>query len=242
MQSICYSTLFEPVSTLTEEDIEMTFQVALVGSNGIVVASDRKVTYQTRERSTLPWDRQISVDRKYVCKDDDSIVCFFAGGSQSLSIANAVICRADASLKNVSDWHSELQKAADSVVAKSTGDEVMVIRPFVGDVALINRFASDATVSPIPDRRCTGVIAKCRFLTQLFWRESTVSELRRLALILLHFASTERPESVGDGYDLLVVENGKVKWEKEKPLDSEEVQELVLKFSRAIDQSIFSPA
>jgi hypothetical protein len=118
----------------------------------------------------------------------------------------------------------------------------MVVRPFVGDVTLIYKSASEPSVSSIPDRRCTGIIAKCRFLTELFWRESTVSELRRLALILLHFASTERPESVGGGYDLLIVENGKVKWEKEKPLDSEEVQELVLKFSRAIDQSIFSSA
>jgi hypothetical protein len=225
-----------------EEDIEMTFQVALVGSNGIVVASDRKIAYQTRERSDRPWDRQTSVGPKFACKDDNSIVCFFAGGSQAISIANAVVCQVDASTPNISDWHSQLERAANSVIAKSTADEVMVVRPFVGDVTLIYKSASEPSVSSIPDRRCTGIIAKCRFLTELFWRESTVSELRRLALILLHFASTERPESVGGGYDLLIVENGKVKWEKEKPLDSEEVQELVLKFSRAIDQSIFSSA
>ena len=240
MQSICYSTLFEPVPTLIEEDIEMTFQVALVGDDGMVVASDRKIAYQTRERSGLPWDRQTSPDAKFVRKDDDSIVCFFAGGPQAFSIANAVICQADATTASVSEWHSQLLKAAHSVIAKSTGDEVIVVRPFAGDVVLINRFASDASILPIPDRRCTGVIAKCRFLTELFWSKTDVAALRRLALILLHFASIERPESVGDGYDLLIVKNGKVEWYEKMQLDSEEIKDLILNFSRAINQSIFS--
>lgn len=216
----------------------MTFQVALVATNGMVVGSDRKIAYQTRERSDRPWDRQASTDKKLVRKDDDSIVCFFAGGPQAISIANAVICHADASTLNVSEWHSQLERAANSVLSKSIGDEVIVVRPSVGDVALINKFAGETSVSPIPDRRCTGIIAKCRFLTELFWRDSDVAGCRQLALILLHFASIERPESVGDGYDLLIVENGVYRWERIPP-DSKEVLDLAVEFSKAVDRSIF---
>ena len=40
---------------LGEEELEMTFQIALVGSDGLVVGSDRKMVYRTQERNRAPY-------------------------------------------------------------------------------------------------------------------------------------------------------------------------------------------
>jgi hypothetical protein len=227
-----------PITTTTleeEEELKMTFQVALVGTDGLIVASDRKVGYKTREGSSALWDIQTGQDNKFACSG--SVVCFFAGGPQAKTVSTEVLrsCPPD---QNQSDWEASLQRAADSVLAGSTGDEVLVVRLRVGDIFLINRVGKEASVSPVSTWRCTGVIAKCRFLAQNFWRMAPVTELRALALMLLHHAASERSEAVGEGFDFMTIHNGQVEWEHFAAKDPE-IESLRLAFSNAVESVLF---
>jgi len=191
----------------------MTMQVVLVGSNGLVVGSDRKLAYRTQEGNSAP-DYQFDVGDKFVRSRDGSIICFFAGGSHAKSIAEGAAARSYSG-QAICEWHYDLRKAAEDVRASSIGDEVIVIR--LGgegtDVALINKIGYTATVSAINQHRCTGVNVKARFLVERFWRKAKVESLRRLALLVLGHAARERPTEVGFGFDLMTIEGGNPKSE-----------------------------
>jgi|SRR5271170_884812 len=60
----------------------MTLQVALIGTDGIVVGIDRLMTYQTREPSEPNPATQVAQLFKFVKTPDEGIVCTFAGGEE----------------------------------------------------------------------------------------------------------------------------------------------------------------
>jgi hypothetical protein len=198
-----------------EEETGMTFQVAIVGSDGLIVGSDRKVSFMS-PKSGSKADWQSVSSPKFVKREDDSVVCFNAGGSRSRSIARAIIDRADATESLVSRWENSLIAIADSLPAENSfNDEVLVIRKNVPDVALISvaRVSNAAQVLMIVDRMCTGVAVTARFLTQHFWKPAPVVTLKRLALLTLDYAAREQPNSVGNGFDVLTVTHTGAHWE-----------------------------
>lgn len=199
---------------MADEALLMTMQLAMVGSDGLIVGSDRKVAYRTREGVTAPYDYQVTSQDKFVRNSDDSLICFFAGESAAMSIADAVLTRGDSGLPFYA-WREDLKKTAETTRPQTTGEEVTVIRHAASstDIALINNTENGVAVSPISQFRCMGVNVKSRFLTQLFWKETSVDSLVRLGLAVLGYAARERPETVGCGFDLMVIRNGGVKWE-----------------------------
>ena len=221
---------------LGEEELEMTFQIALVGSDGLVVGSDRKMVYRTQERNGAPYS-QPSASDKFTQSADASIVCFFAGGPQAKSIADLIVteCKPD---QHLAAWHNDLRKTAEMLPADSYGAEIIVIRAQRGDIALINKTGQIVGVSPVDGARCTGVTVKCRFFVEAFWEKTHVEGLRQLALIALQNAASERSESVGFGFNLMLLKDGNARWEEFSENDGR-VLAICDQFRQQVRHSIF---
>ena len=200
--------------TIGDEELPMTFQVAMIGSDGLLVGSDRKCIYRSQEPNR-PASFQFEAGDKFVSTIDGSTVCFFAGGPQAKSIADAIISRSSIHQLPVPHWHAELQRTSETILANSIGDEVMVVRlsGSCADIALINKVGMVATVSTVHEHRCTGVNVNARFLTQEFWSLRSVESLQKLAIITMGYSARERPTEVGFGFNLMILKDGVVKWE-----------------------------
>jgi hypothetical protein len=129
------------------------------------------------------------------------------------------------------------------VRANSIGDEVLVIRPHVPDIALIYKVGQEASVAPpITEKICTGVHAKSRFFVEHFWRKVPVSELRTLLFGALGYASIERPECVGNGLDVLTVKDGALLPLETFEPDSPVIESAMSSLRSAVESVLFSAA
>lgn len=198
------------------EEREMTFQIALFGSDGLLVGSDKKIINQSVEvaGNKHTRDSQFSTGSKISRNSKGTIICFYAGGSESKSIADKVAVECNPAESNITEWHYHLRETARTVSAEPIGvpplmNSVLVIRPLIPDIALISKYGDRTSVSPqIPDKICTGVQAKSYFLVEQFWRKIPVDRLKTLMLGALGYAAIERPESVGNGFDVLTIKDG----------------------------------
>ncbi len=190
----------------------MTFQVALVGTDGVLIGSDRRAAIKSGQ-SARRSDWQFTAGTKFITKQDESVICAAAGGPQAQTIAQAIINRGEP-MQTYPVWCESLKKIAESVPGNSTGDEVLVVRKDVPDLVLLNRDNRVGATSKIEDRICTGVTATSRFLTQHFWERVSVERLKSLALLTLDYAASERGSEVGFGFDLMVLKAGTVRWER----------------------------
>jgi hypothetical protein len=221
-----------------DEELQMTFQVAMVGSDGLMVGSDKLVVDRTREPGRRTQDSQFASGDKFCANRDGSLICFYAGGPQSKSIADAVTVQGNPAEENRAAWHYQLQKIAETILANSVGDEVLVIRPNV-DLSLIHRTGKEVSVPPvIADRICTGVYAKSRFFVENFWERRSLKELRKLMFVALGCAAIERPESVGRGFDLLTITKEGCSWETFSE-NSPEIREAVDEMMSTVDAVLF---
>lgn len=184
----------------------MTFQVALIATDGIILGSDRKLAIRSPEPGGHV---QFTEGDKIVFSRDKSVICGFAGGPQAQNIADAIVCCSDPD-QSLAEWHNSLVGISEKVSGNSLRDEVLVIRKGIPDLVLVNRTQKAATAVSVTDRICTGVPATARFLTQHFWRPDPAELLKRLALLALDYAAKERPTEVGFGFDLIVVNEGPV--------------------------------
>ena len=209
----------------------MTFQVALVGTDGIIVGSDRRIAMMGAQSGRKP-EWQFIVGSKFVFTKDESVICFGAGGPQAQNIAQAIVNHGDPS-QTYTSWCESLRNIAESVPGNSVGDEVLVVRKSVPDVILVNRDGRIAGTSKISDRICTGVTATVRFLTQHFWEPAPVESLKNFALLVLDYAARERSSEVGFGFDLMVLERGIIKWERYEP-DDERIRTIHERFQTGV--------
>lgn len=218
-----------------EEELEMTFQVATVGKGGVIVGSDRKISVKGPQVGLDPNLQYVPGD-KFIKRDDDSVICFYAGMSRSKSIAHAVVHRANPAELDRSRWEHSLTAIADSCHAEnSSGDEVLVIRKDVPDVILLSmerRPGDAAQTTKIEEKMCTGVPAPARFVAHHFWKDASVAALETLALLTLGYAAREHPGSVGFGFDVVSITDGHAEWKRYTP-DDELIASLCQSFERA---------
>jgi len=208
----------------------MTFQVALVGEDGLVVGSDRKILYVRNEVPSSVKDVQVNSGPKHT--ENDEVVCFYAGGSQGFDIAQEIVNHASPE-RSSSERCENLRRITDDFRSPARGEEILVVRKAQGDLVLINRTDEGARTSPVHEHRCTGVATRSAILVQQFWKRLPVERLRRLALIVMEYAARERPQEVGNGFDLLTVaRDGSPEWEFFTPNDSRVIR-IVDEFERA---------
>jgi hypothetical protein len=184
-----------------DEELSMTFQIALVATDGIILGSDRKIHVKSVEDKRAHF--QFTEGDKIVFSRDNSVICGIAGGPQAQRLADKIAAEAKPD-QSPANWRNSLRTLAELVKGNSQYDEVLVIRSNVPDIALVNRTGTDIGVLGINDRICTGIPATARFLIQHFWRPDPAELLKRLVLLALDYAAKERPSEVGFGFDLVI--------------------------------------
>jgi hypothetical protein len=202
------------------EEYEVTFQIALIGKDGLVVGSDRKVSYLTEGTA----GQHIAAE-KYIEGADKSIVCFFAGSPLASNIARRIASTCANVLTDEPQWGILLAQAADNVAGPSLPslamiDEVLVVRPDVPKaVWLVSKLQPNpASVQTVTETICTGANLTSRFLPRYLWSPLPLDTLRDLALLTLSFAERENPSGVGRGFDVLTLEKGNgFKWTTHSP-------------------------
>jgi hypothetical protein len=190
----------------------VTFQIALIGSDGLVVGSDRMVS----EMKAYPNDEKFMLDRsqqsKFVKNKGESVVCFCAGGAdsqnQARDIARDCHPRGDSDL----EWDTQLEQAAKKtrrVIRMDVFNEIIVVRKEIPDaVWLVKSDCQTQTfVSKITDRKCTGSNVVAQFLSTHLWNATrSIPDLKKLALLGLAYAARENPTSIGGSFDLMTLD------------------------------------
>jgi hypothetical protein len=208
----------------TEEQYDVTFQIALIGCDGLVVGSDRLSVQTVPSETGGPAFGQPTYQTKYCLDDTQSIICFWAGGAMSPVVARqiATSCKLqDAELQ----WSKSIDTAAASipVIYQYPIDQVIVAKADTPDAvwlvtrrwhAFENKFVPVCFSVKIADKICTGVGTVAQFLPHHLWRPNmSVSQLRTLALLTLSYATEENPSSVGPPFDIMTLDRtGHVSW------------------------------
>jgi hypothetical protein len=206
----------------------VTFQVALIGSDGLVVGSDRMSVRQSRE----PWDDNATMENgwqeKFIISEDESLVCFFAGGPTCEQVATQIALNCAEVPRSKVRWKSSLHETAHNVprFPSAIGDQVMVVRKRVpSTIWLVQRtltppmtFVNEYTNQPL----CTGNNVVAKFLPTHLWRSDlNITELKKLALLTIAYAARENSGSIGPAFDVMTLDkNQHIEWSKYSSLDA----------------------
>jgi hypothetical protein len=208
-----------------DEEPGMTFQVALVGSDGVILGSDRRITNRaTRVGDAVPFN-QYEERTKFFKSDKESVIVSFVGGSEAQRIGREIVEKSDPALHD-SGWESYL----DGIAAKAQPrgpDEVLVLRKARPNE--IVRCVLGSGASRIENHFCAGAIVPACFLTQHFYRKQPVALLENLAILTLKYGSEEAPTTVGGGFDIVFVTESGTRW-KFYALDAPQITSLKQKF------------
>ena len=213
----------------------MTFQIVLIGKDGLVVASDRRVAV----RSPGSGDWQFIPGTKFC--ESDSVVCAAAGGPQAQSIATAIInhCK-PASCRSESEWVELLRTTAEGIPGNSRGDEIIVARKDVPThVFHVSRDNQIVGVQKVDTRLCTGTSVTARFLSQHLWLPTTIEQLSRLALLAVAYATEEKPSEVGFGIELMTLSSTGETRRTEWSIDDRQITAIRDSFLATVQHAIF---
>ncbi len=204
------------------EDLErMTFQVVLLGSDGLVVASDRMVSYVTPGTPGVGHSVQRGLEGKFKKSDDGSLICFFAGGPDAQDIARRISTECLPTAPEL-QWESRLQRVAEDFprpIQASLSDEILVVRRDTPSAVWLVVKSGDqrASVSKISDQRCLGDNSPARFLPGHLWSRTTIQELKTLAILTLSYAQQENPSAVSEEFDVMTLGmTGDIAWETQR--------------------------
>lgn len=193
------------------DDFDMTFQVLLIGDDGIVLASDR--LFRTRGlREMMEAKRpsyQPTLGTKIYISDDNLTICSFAGGPYSEKIARRIVTTCCPSGLSEPHWINAIEAAAKGITeySEQLSDELLVIRADnVTALKLIRQQSDDPTPTPIDSCMYAGLETDAILIPKLFWRSNIKCErLRTLAIVSITQASIEAPHLIGGGVDVVVV-------------------------------------
>jgi 20S proteasome alpha/beta subunit len=193
-------------SERVREESLVTFQVALVGQDCVVMGSDRLLSEYLPLENGGGVTQRASGGKIFIA---DGVACMHAGGSQSREMARAVINKRHPQELTLSQWENYLKEIVESIKgALNVVEELIVVRTC--DLALTKtRKIGNAIVeaSSVENKICAGdVHLPARFLSEHLWKEGMPEDkLINLALLTLAFAHEENPSGVGCGYDILTV-------------------------------------
>lgn len=200
----------------------VTFQIAMVGCDGIVIGSDRKAVYAPGPGA--PLFPQVTSQEKYFASESGSIVCFASGSAIAIDLARQISVDYDPALRLRGESESAWKKAISGVVAGSPNlppghqldEEILVARKDVADAFwfVLRRPFPPLTILKIQGHLCTGAKTVARFLPRHLWSpELTILQLKRLAVLTLSYAAQEEPSFVGEPFDVMTIDRaGNVEW------------------------------
>jgi len=233
MAQVCVLPALHECAVIEEEVSRMTFQVVLVGSDGLIIGSDRKMfteaPYIKGSDQPIP---QFEEQSKFIATEDETIICACSGDQEAQRIARQIVLRLDPNLSPVA-WIAALDSLARRPELTRSA-QLIVVRKSHPDHALWLVAGPLGYVSRIEERQCVGAKTSACFLLSNFFKKCGVDELRTLALLTLDYGATEFPTSVGRNYDLLMLRSGKevAEWERYEDTDGR-VQELRKSFDKA---------
>jgi len=187
----------------------MTFQVALIGNEGIVLGSDRIHIFVGLQKLPHLQPRQRSTECKILVSDDERVLCCFAGGPGSVSIAREIRKSCNPVGLSESAWRDRIEGATKQI--EGTGenflDEVIVMRlDNQTGVMVVKQGHNPIQFNPINDHYFAGDYSDARFLaSHLMGPNLTLSEMQNLALTTLAYAHKNNPTGVGGGFDIFSV-------------------------------------
>ena len=204
--SMALQTCFE--QAIHEEIRTVTFQVALVGTNGIVFASDRSSPNISPPSTD---DQNIAIepgeDRKFVFSEKRTLMCSFAGAAYSRSMAMRIAATEDTSDEALFKFGRE-----SGINHQGNRDEFLILdRRKLDSILLVLRQGNDV---PKSAERTLWVCAgnnsiPARFIPWHFHQKRPVADLENLALVTLLYAHEESPFGIGRGFDIVfLTKNG----------------------------------
>lgn len=219
---------------LPEESV--TFQIALAGQNGLVIASDRLVNRRIdnlNENPTLEMGKQ----EKFVRSEDSTLVCFFAGGPTCHQIASEIAANCvNSHMKNL-DWQMALRKQIIDIPfldGVGIADQIIVVRRHIPtSFWLVQRVPGVQTAQRTRGAMmyideyqnqtlCTGNNVHAKFLSRNLYRSNlTIEQLKKLAMLTLAYAAKENPGSIGGPFDLMTLDTRQnMEWAQYESADS----------------------
>ena len=193
------------------EDFDMTFQTALLGTDGMVLASDRLLVERGLRglvKSRTPYER--TVGKKIHISEEKSVICAYAGGPYSEAIARRIVTDCDP--RGLSDiaWRNCLENATKLVTEyeDNTADEILVLRcDNTSALKLIRQRNDDPTFTPVTSQMCSGIDSDAKAIPRFFWHaNANMRELCTLALVTIDYAHQEFPGHVGGGADVVKID------------------------------------
>jgi hypothetical protein len=222
-----------------EEGLDMTFQVALIGSDGVIVGSDRKQLHHTPSTPGVLGALQPDLITKFSRSKNDDVVCAFAGEGSARSMADAIVSLPECSMKVTDfEWRIAIRKTVESRQERGRQDEVIVIRK---DDLHRAYLASSYSAAPteVSSRIATGNQAyPARFLLHHFYEKRPVAELINLALLTLHCAAIESEGRIGGGFDLMMLNASGMRWRQYRE-DDAAVLEAWESFEQSAETAIY---
>ena len=188
----------------------MTFQVALINKNGVVLGSDRVHLYVGLEKlNKFQRAVQRHTDSKILFSDDKQVICCYAGGAGAQRIAREIRRRCNPRGLSRDAWQDHIQHVTDGVTASGPGiqDEIIIFRldEFSGHLMAIES-TYGPTFTSIDTFCFAGDYSDARFLGHQLMREDmSLCEMENLVFLCLAYAYKNNPTGVGGGFDVVAV-------------------------------------
>jgi len=231
--------LTEPIlsAAILEEELCMTFQVAMVGRDGLVLGSDRRMRIlpciQDGERGYARYASQ----SKLRINDEKTAIVACAGADRSWLIGEQIVAKFDPEMSLIR-WADYLKEQCESREDKPSRDQILVIRCDTPDKFWWLSIGRE--MKQFEDKTSSGLPLAAEYFLQRFYRTNMeIRFLEKLALLTLDCAALEAPDSVGCGYDLMTLRNGKPHFQTYKP-DCSEILSIRARLQTAIDDIVYA--
>jgi hypothetical protein len=165
----------------TEEELEMTFQVALVGSDGVLLGSDRKMFTRPPSANPESMFHQFESQTKFVT--NGAVICACSGNQESPRIAREILLTIDPMLPDL-EWQARLDDKADipNMLGHAQLAIARITRP---DHVIWMVVGPSGYTTRIEEKRCLGANSSACFLTERFYQKKPIRSLTTLALLAL---------------------------------------------------------
>ena len=186
----------------------MTFQIGLIGTNGILLASDRRQIYSISSTEQNPYaPNQPGEVSKFLWSANCDLICGFAGSPTSRDVARGLAESTSlGSLPNL-PLESEVERISNErSQPMGPRDEIMIVRRSdISRIKLLSRWPHVTRLTDITEWITTGDNSgPARFFLHHFYEKRSIAELKRIALLTLTYASLENPSGIG-GYEMWAV-------------------------------------